>query len=89
MKKCKTLNCNKVGGLAECSEENPVNNMTIKLIANHCCVHVASHGVDCEIETKLSPEMIAYLTKLDELSPHQFTQVFEAADMKNQDILSC
>ena len=71
------MNCNKLGGLAECSEENVVNNLTIKHIANHCSAHFALHGIDCEIETKLSAETIACLTKINKLSPHQFTQAFK------------
>ena len=87
-KKPEIVNCNKLGGLAGCSDENFINNLTIEHVANHCSVHFASHGIDCEIETKLSAETIACLTKLDKLSPHQFAQVFKAAGEKNPDILS-
>ena len=82
------LNCEKWGGPADCSEENIVDDTTIEHIANHCSVHFAAYGIDCEIETELSTETIACLTKLNELSPHQFAQVFKAAGGKNPDILS-
>ena len=76
------------GGLAECSEETIVDDLTIEHIAKHCSVHFASHGIDCEIETEVSAETVACLTKLDELNPHQFAQVFKAAGKTNPDILS-
>ena len=88
-KKPKIMKCGKPGGSAECSEENLVNDLTIKHIANHCGMHFAAHGIDCEIETELSAKTVACLTKLDELSPHQFSQAFKAAGEKNPDILSC
>ena len=83
------MNCNKLGGLAKFSEETIVDNLTIEHIANHCSVHFALHGIDCEIETKLSAKTITCLTKLNKLSPHQFAQVFKAAGETNPDILSC
>ena len=83
------MNYDKSGGLAECSEENIVNNLTIKHIADHCSVHFASCEIDCKIETKSSAETIACPTKLDKLSPHQFAQAFKATGKKNPDILSC
>ena len=80
------MNCNRLGGLAKCSEENLVDNLTIEHIANQCCVSFASHRVDCEIETELSPDaIVACLTKLDNLSLHQFAQVFKVAGEKNPD----
>ena len=81
------MNHDKLGGPAECSEENIVNNLTIKHIADHCSVHFASHGIHCKIETKSSTKTIACPTKRDKLSPHQFIQVFKAAGEKNPDIL--
>ena len=83
------MNCNKLGGPAKCSEETIVDGLTIKHIANHCSAHFALHGIDCEIETKLSAETIACPTKLNKSSPHQFAQVFKAAGETNPDILSC
>ena len=62
--------------------------MTIEHIADHCSMHFAAHGIDCEIETELSTKTIACLTKLDKLSPHQFAQAFKAAGEKNPNILS-
>ena len=44
------LKYDKLGGLAEQSEESLVDNMTIEHIANQCCVHFASCGIDCEVE---------------------------------------
>ena len=90
MKKPELMNCDKLGGgLAECSEETIVDDLTIEHLAKHCSVCLASHGIDCEIETELSAEAVACLTKLDELPPHQFAQVFKAAGETNPDILSC
>ena len=66
-----------------------MDDLTIEHLAKHCSAHLASCGIDCEIETELSAETIACLTKLDELSPHQFAQVFKAAGETNPDILSC
>ena len=65
------MNCKKLGGLAKHSEENPVDNPTIKHIADQCCICFASHRIDCEVETELSSNTIAHLTKLCKLSPHQ------------------
>ena len=76
-----------VGGLAECSEENLEDKMTIEHIANQCCVHFASCRINCEIETKLSSETVACLNELNKLSPHQFAQVFKAAGEENPNIL--
>ena len=81
------MNHDKLGGLAECSEENPVDNLTIKHIANQCCVCFASCGIDCEKEAELSCETITCLTKLNKSSPHQFAQVFKATCEKNVNIL--
>ena len=78
----------KLGGLAEQSEESLVDNLTIKHIANQCCAHFVSYRIDCEVEANLSQETIACLTKLDQLNPHQFAQVFKAAGKKNPDILT-
>ena len=61
--------------------------MTIENIANQCCVCFASCHIDCWIETKLSSETVACLTKLDKPSLHQFAQVFETAGKKNSVIL--
>ena len=87
VKKCQIMNCDKLGGLAKCSEENLVDNPTIEHIANHCCVHCASHRIDCEIEAELSSKTVACLTELDKSSLHQFAQVFKAAGEKNPNIL--
>ena len=81
------MNCDKLGGLAECSEENLVDNLTIEHITNQCCACFASHRIDCEIETELSSKTVACLTKLDKSSPHQFAQVFKAAGKKHPNIL--
>ena len=90
LKKREILNCDKLGGPAECQEENPVDNMTIKHSANQCCVHFASCRIDCETETKLSCDtMIDCLNELDELSQHQFAQVFKVEVEKNPDIPLC
>ena len=86
-KKRRIMNCNRLGGLAKCSEENLVDNLTIEHIANQCCVSFASHRVDCEIKTKLSPDTIACPTKLNKSSLHQVAQVFKAAGKKNPDNL--
>ena len=82
------MNCDKLGGLAECSEENIVDDLTIEHIVNHCSVCFALHGIDCKIETKPSTETIACLTKLDKLSPCHFAQALNAAGKKNLGILS-
>ena len=73
----------------KCSEENIVDNLTIEHIANHCSACFVLHEIDCKIETKLSAETIACLTKLDKLSPHHFAQAFKVAGKKNPDIPSC
>ena len=88
-KKCEIMNHDELGGLAKCSKENPVDNLTIKNISNQCCVHFASCRVNCEMETELFPNTIACPTKLDKLSPHQFAQAFKAVGEKNPDILLC
>ena len=62
------MNYEKWGGLADCSEEYVVDDMTIKHIANRCSVYFAAYGIDCEIETELSTETIACLTKKEKVS---------------------
>ena len=70
------------------SEEPVVDNLTIEHIANQCSVYLSSFGMECEMDADFSPEIVACLTKLDELPPHAFAQVFKAANKKNPDILS-
>ena len=70
------------------SEEPLVDNLTIEHIANQCSVYLSSFGMECEMDADFSPEIVACLTKLDELPPHAFAQVFKAANKKNPDILS-
>ena len=88
-RKREVMNCNKLGGLAKCSEENPVDDLTIEHIANQCCVCFASSRIACETEAELSHETTACLTKLNKLSPHHFAQVFKATGKKNPDITLC
>ena len=89
-KKREIVNCNKLGGPAECSEENLVDDPTIEHIANQCCVHFASWGIDCQMKTESSFDAVACLTELNKkLSLRQFAQVFKAAGEKNPDTLSC
>ena len=87
VKKHEITSCNKLGGLAECSEEKLVDKLTTKHIANQCCICFASHRIDCEMETKSSSNTIACLAKLNKQSLHQFAQVFKAAGEKHPDIL--
>ena len=92
-KKPEVMNYDKLGGLAERSEEDIrderlVDDVTIEHIANQCSVYFASYGIDCEIETELLEEVVACLTQLDEMTPNQFAQVFKAAGKKNPDILT-
>ena len=54
VRKPEFMNCDKSGGRpAKCSEEMIVDNLTIEHIANHCSVCFTSHGINCQIETKL------------------------------------
>ena len=87
-KKPEIMNCDKPGGLAKCSEENFINDLTIEHVSNHCSAHFVTHGINCKIGTELFTETIACLTKLNKLSPHQFAQVFKAAGEKKPDVLS-
>ena len=68
---------------------DPVDDLTIKHVANQCCICFASCKVNCETETVLSPDTIACPTKLDKLSAHEFAQAFKAAGEKNINILLC
>ena len=45
--------------------------------------------MDCEIDMELSKVTVQCMTKLEELQPHQFAQVFRVAKKINPDILSC
>ena len=69
-------------------DEHLVDDFTIQHIANHCSVFLAGYGMDCEVDMELSKATIQCVTKLEELQPHQFAQVFRAAKKTNPDILS-
>ena len=69
--------------------EHLINNLTIQHTSNHCGVFLARHGMDCEIDVEPSKATVQCMTKLEELQPHQFAQVFRAAEKTNPDIPSC
>ena len=70
------------------SEEPLVDNLTAEHIANQCSVYLASFGMECTMDANVSADIVSCLTKMDELPPHAFAQVFKAANKKNPDILS-
>ena len=70
------------------SEEALVENLTAEHIASQCSVYLASFGMECNLEAEISDDIVACLTKLNELPPHAFAQVFKAGKKKNPDILS-
>ena len=94
----KRLNYDKFGGLASIDnsyeasndfvEEPLVENLTTEHITNQCRVYMAAFGIDCPIDVKLSEQILLCLSKLDELPPHAFAEVFKASNKKNPDILS-
>ena len=78
-------NHNKIEGV---SEEPLVDNMTAEHIANQCSVYLALFGMECNLEAEVSNDIVACLTKLNELPPHAFAEVFKAGKKKNPNILS-
>ena len=68
--------------------EHLVENLAIQHTANHCSVFPAGHRMICEIDIEISKATVQHVTKSEELQPHQFAQVFRAAETTNLDIPS-
>lgn len=68
--------------------EEIVSGFTVEHLANQCACYFAAFGMNHEVELPVSPDIVASLTRLDEMSPHNLERVFKAAKNKNPDLFS-
>ena len=92
-KKPATLNYDVLGGMASTTTSTPViTDLQVHHVTNYFAAYFASYGSSYDqtatFEAEITPETLSCLASLDELSPHHFAQVFQAAKKKNPDILS-
>ena len=91
------MNCDKLGGLAEGTEEHfkhmteaaTIDNFTNDLIANQCSVNFAGFQINHKANMKMAESASACFSKTHKMSPHQFAETFKAGGKKNPDTLSC
>ena len=95
-KKTEIMNYDKLGGLAEGTEEHlgymtdatMITDFTDDLIKNQCSVYFAGFGINHEVDNKMAEGASACFCKIDKMLPHQFAEIFKAGGKKNPDILS-
>ena len=66
----------------------PVVNIQGEHIVSQCAVYFALCVQEGTIEIPVNQETIAYLPRIDKMTPAQFDYVFKAAKNKNPDILT-
>ena len=96
-KKPKMMNCTKLGGPAEGTEEHlkhitdaaAVDDFTSDLIENQCSARVTGFGIPNKDENRSKESASACFSKTDKMAPHQFAKMSKAGGKKSPDTLSC
>ena len=92
----KVMNYQKLGGLAEGTEEHfgqmndaaLIVDLSKELVKNQCSVYFAGFGINQEFTFNMAEGASACFSKIDKMLPHQFAEIFKAGGKKNPDILS-